>query len=270
MKVSYSKISSFKMCPYQYYLRYVKGLKTKFNLDPANALVLGTAMHTGIEKSTLEAIKQYYSNYPSATPLMINEAIKLEVMIEKVKKVLGLNRNHQFELNITDNDFTGFIDLLVEVDRYKDIDNNTKISYEIYDFKYSNNKDSYLDSAQLHLYAYYFEKLNPGKVIDSMYFVFIPKVNLKQEEFETIEEYRERLIKECEKQKIDIVLVDYDTNKVIEFFIDTKHCIECKNFDKNPSRLCNWCEFKRYCQSNEVDDGNIIYPVDKKEEENNG
>lgn len=256
MKVSYSRISTFKQCPYQYYLKYIKGLKTKFNLDPKNALALGTAAHTGIEKNdAAEAIKNYYSNYPTATEAMVNEAIKLEMVINKANSVLPRG---EYETNIVDDDFTGFIDLLVKVDE------NT---FDLYDFKYSNNVKNYLGSAQLHLYKFYFEKLNQGKHIRNMFFVFIPKVNLKQEEEEDVEAYRKRLVDECAKQEIKIVKVDYDANKVIGFLLDTKHCVECKEFNKNPSSFCFFCDFKQYCTSNGKNDGNIIYPEEEIEDQ---
>lgn len=254
MKVSYSRIGTFKQCPFQYKLRYIDGLKTKFNLDPSNALVLGTAVHSGIEKrNVLEAIKSYYSNYPSVTPLMVDEAIKLEIVVEKAIEKLP---EGEYELLLEDDDFKGFIDMLVKVDE------NT---YDLYDFKYSNNIKNYMESGQLHVYKYWFEKLNPTKKIRNLYFVFIPKVKLKKDEYEDIENYRKRLIDECEKQEIKIESVNYNPNKVIEFLLDTKECIECKDFNKNKSNLCYWCDFKNYCQSNGEKDSNIIYPEIKEE-----
>lgn len=249
MQVSYSRIGTFKQCPYQYYLRYIKGLKTKFNLDSTNALVLGTAVHTGIEKrDVIEAIKSYYSNYPSVTPLMVNEAIKLEILVDKAIRELPTG---EYELELNDDDFKGFIDMLVEVEPNV---------YDLYDFKYSNNVKNYLESGQLHVYKYWFEKLNPSKRIRKLHFVFIPKVKLKQDEYETIENYRERLIAECEKQEINIVPIEYDYNKVIEFLLNTKQCVECTDFDKNKSKLCYWCDYRKYCQSEGKEDSNIIYP----------
>ena len=105
MKVSYSRISTFKQCPYQYKLIYIDKLKTKFNMDPSNALVLGTAIHTGIEKNKLEAIMYYYSNYPTATPLMVDEAIKLEIMVDKAKQAIPVG---EYEVCLSDDDFIGF------------------------------------------------------------------------------------------------------------------------------------------------------------------
>lgn len=256
MQVSYSRVGTFNQCPFKYKLLYIDKLKTKFNLDPTNALVLGTAVHTGIEKrDVIEAIKSYYSNYPSVTPLMIDEAIKLEVLIDKAIKQLpeGI-----YELELNTDDFKGFIDMLVEVEPNV---------YDLYDFKYSNNINNYLTSGQLHIYKYFFEALNPNKKIRNMFFVFIPKVKLKREEDEDDTSYRERLIAECEKQEIRIEPIEFNYKKVIEFLLDTKHCVESKDFNKNPSKLCYWCDFKNYCNSDGKLDGNIIYPEKEKESE---
>lgn len=251
MRMSYSRVETFVGCPYKFKLKYIDGLKTKFNLDPTNALALGTAMHEGIEKDVESAIQSYYSNYPTATPLMINEAIKLEMMVGKAKDVLGDRlRTGQFEVEINHPDFIGFIDLLVPVEPNV---------YDIYDFKYSNNVENYLDSKQLHLYKYFFEQTTGMKVRD-LAFVFIPKVKVKQEENEDIKEYRRRLIEECEKHEIRIVPIEYDTGKVIDFMLDVKHCIECKSYDKKPQKLCYFCDYKQYCQSDGKLDGSIIYP----------
>lgn len=260
MKLSYSRIDTFKLCPYKYKLIYIDKLKTKFNLDPTNALVLGTAIHTGIEKNVLEAIKGYYSNYPSVTPLMINEAIKLEIMIEKAKAILPKG---EYERCLDDEDYIGYMDLL----HYVYTDENGIEWYDLYDFKYSNNVDNYLNSGQLHLYKYYFEKLNPGKKIRNLNYVIVPKVKLKQEEDEDISKYRERLIKECEAQNIQIIPIEYNIQKVIDFLTDSKHCIECQDFNKKPNKFCFFCDFKKYCESDGKLDSNIIYPKKIEESE---
>lgn len=254
MKLSHSRVETFKKCPYQYKLRYIDGLTTKFNLDPTNALALGTAMHEGIEKDVESAIQSYYSNYPTATPLMVNEAIKLEVMVAKAKETLGsLLENGRFEVKIDHPDFVGFIDLLVPVEG----ESNT---FDIYDFKYSNNVDSYLGSSQLHLYKHFFEQTTRAKV-RNLGFIFIPKVKLKLEDGEELSEYRQRLVEECKKHEISIVHIErYDPIKVIDFLLDAKHCIECEDYDKNPTKLCYWCDYQQYCKSDGKLDGRIIYP----------
>ena len=80
MQVSHSRISTFVQCPFKFDLRYNQKLGTIFNCDPQNALVLGHALHTGIEKGVEAAISEYYSSYPIIDDLHVNEAIKLDVL----------------------------------------------------------------------------------------------------------------------------------------------------------------------------------------------
>lgn len=192
MKVSHSRVGCFTQCPFKFDLIYNKELKTIFNCDPQNALVLGHAMHTGIEKDVESAINEYYSAYPIIDDLHINEAIKLRHLIPRVKAILP---SGEHEVKIEDEDYIGFIDLLVHVNDAYNEDESSWVDfgdgkglqkpleyqeYDIYDFKYSNNVDGYMESEQLHLYKYYFEKTNPGKKIRNLYFVFIPKTMIRQ------------------------------------------------------------------------------------------
>lgn len=252
MQVSHSRISTFLSCPYKYDLKYNKKWETIFNCDPQNALVLGHALHTGIEKDVDEAIKEYYSAYHIIDDLHINEAIKLKYLIPKVKEILpeGLH-----EVKIEDEDYVGFIDLLVPLD--------TEEVYDIYDFKYSNNVDHYLESEQLHLYKYYFEKTNPGKRIRNLYFVFVPKTMIRQKKTEDLYQFRKRIINELESKSVQIEQVEYDIDKVIDFLTKTKHCIECENYEKNSTKLCDWCEFKEYCEKGEM---TMILPKNERVE----
>lgn len=278
MQVSYSRVSTFTNCPYQFKLRYLDKLEPIFNLDPANALVLGTAMHTGIEEDVLTAIKGYYSNYPSVTPAMINEAIKLEVMIEKARQVLPKGI---YELKLETEDFVGYIDLLVKVDEkrkilvpsgrinpntgevmgYEKEDYQMNEIYDLYDFKYSNNVKNYLGSGQLHIYKSFFEMLNPGKQIRNLYYVFIPKVKEKPEENEDIDAYRTRLKQLCQEAEINITRIDYNPLKTVEFLLNTKRMVEATEYPKTPNNLCYWCDYKNYCQS----DGKNMTGLKRKE-----
>jgi len=88
MQVSHSRIECFHSCPRKFQLRYLDELKTIPDDKPDNALYLGTALHTGLEKGVEEAIQQYYSNYPIITDEHIHEAMKLEVMIPKAKQMV--------------------------------------------------------------------------------------------------------------------------------------------------------------------------------------
>lgn len=256
MQVSYSRISTYEKCPYQFKLRYRDKLETIFNCDPQNALVLGHALHTGIEKDVATAIEEYYSAYPIIGDAHVTEAMKLEHLIPRVK---GLLPEGQHEVKIETSDFVGFIDLLVPVGKglWLDApDGPMECDYcDIYDFKYSNNVANYMDSAQLHLYKYFFELTNPGKRIRNLYFVFVPKCQLRQKyknktnpRDETLYEFRKRCMKDLESKEITVKRIDYDPNKVIEYLISTKHCIEDTEYIKNPTRLCDWCEYQPYCE----------------------
>lgn len=243
MQASHSRISTFVSCPFKFDLIYKQELKTIFNCDPQNPLILGHALHTGIEKDVDAAIEEYYSAYPVIDDLHVNEAIKLKYLIPRVKALLP---EGEHEVKIENEDFVGYIDLLVPVD---------ESIYDIYDFKYSNNVDHYMESEQLHLYKYYFELLNPGKKIRNLKYVFIPKTMIRQKQKpveESLFAFRKRIIEELEKKQIQIVPVEYDSTKVIDFLTNTKHCIESEYYEKNPTKLCDWCEFKNYCEKGET------------------
>ena len=283
MQLSYSRISTYEKCPYQFKLRYLDGLQTIFNCDPQNALVLGHALHTGIEKDVQAAISEYYSAYPVIRDAHVTEAMKLEYLIPKVKALLP---DGEHEVKIETPDFVGFIDLLVPVEdicgscEYMEeccsvfcgekCQFNSQEYYDIYDFKYSSNVKSYMESAQLHLYKYFFELTNPGKRIRNLYFVFIPKCNLKMKyknktnpRDETIYEFRKRCMADLEAKKIIINKVDYEPNKVIDYLISSKHCIEETEYSKNENRLCDWCEYQSYCQKGQE---YMILPENHKRE----
>lgn len=236
MQVSYSRVGTFLSCPYKWKLSYKDRWTTLPTDDPQSPLVLGHALHTGIEKDTRTAIREYFSAYPIIDDRHINEAIKIENLIPKVKDIIPAG---QHEVKLECEDFIGFIDLLVPVD---------EDTFDIYDFKYSNNVDHYMESGQLHVYKYFFERLNPGKRIRNLYFLFIPKTMIRQKKTEDLYQFRTRLLDTLSNMYPDIKQVQYQPNKVMEFLLDTKHMVECTKFEKNPTRLCDWCDYKDYCQ----------------------
>lgn len=248
MIVSHSRVECFESCPYRYDLRYNQEIRTIPPDNADNALFLGTALHTGLEKDVDAAIHEYFMNYPVINDNHINEAMKLEVMIQKAKKICpdGLN-----EVKIEDPDFVGFIDLLSPARTEQKLGGEHQVIpnvYDLYDFKYSNNTAKYMKSPQLHLYKYFFEKNNPGKIIRNMYFLIVPKVNIKQSKKEDLFQFRQRIQEELDKAEPKLVQVEYDPEKVIQFLLSTKGMLEAKDFPKNTSWLCNYCEYKDYCQ----------------------
>lgn len=224
-------------------MHYLDRIKTDNPTEADNALVLGTALHTGIEKDVKTALEQYFMSFPIIDDSHINEAIKLEYLIPKAKTILP---SGEYEVEIKDHNFIGYIDLLAPATIFKrgvEIPNQ----YDIYDFKYSNNVDYYKTSRQLHLYKYFFERCNPGKKIRNLYFLFVPKVNIKKGKTEDLESFRQRIwdkLQECEIQKVQI---DFDYEKVLDFLFQIKAVSETTKYPQNQGWFCRYCEFEEYC-----------------------
>lgn len=228
-------------------MRYCDRIQTIKSDEPDNALFLGTALHTGIEKGVEAAVNEYFMQYPVITDAHINEAMKLEVMIPKAKAKIP---DGEFEVKIDHEDFVGFIDLLAPVTsgtrlggEYQELPG----VYDMYDFKYSNNTSKYQNSVQLHLYKYFFEKTNPGKKIRNLSYLCVPKVNIKQKKTETLGQFRQRIQEELKTAEPNLVQVEYDQNKVLDWMFNVKHTIEAVDFPKNQSWLCRYCEYADYC-----------------------
>ena len=253
MQFSHSRVECFKQCPYKYKLRYIDKIKTLDDYDPQDPLKIGTAIHECIQQDIKKAIKNYYMQYPIINDLHVNEALKMFYMGNKARNLLPLE-NAKYEVKLECDKFIGYIDMLVP---------NEDGTFDIYDFKYSNNIDKYMDSNQLHLYKYYSEKLLNIK-IKKLYFVFIEKTMIRQKKTEDLREFRLRLKSTLENMNVQIKEVLYDSNKVIEFINDEIDLIECNDYIKNTSKLCDWCEYKEFCENKE--DINMILPSTKRVE----
>lgn len=226
MKWSYSKAELLKQCPYKFKLRYIDKIETVPNQDFNNPLYLGTCLHKAIETNFETAKVEFYKNFYSSNDLIENELIKIEYLINKLDLPIG-----QHEILIENNFYKGYIDFIDE-------DNN------LYDFKYSNNIDNYLESGQLHVYKYYYEKIK-GKKINKLYYLFFPKTFIRQKKTETIEQFRNRLKDTLKELEIKQIEIPYNQEKVKEFIKITENIPT--DFYKNPNQFCDFCEYKDYC-----------------------
>jgi phage nucleotide-binding protein len=233
-------------------LKYIDKLEVLPDYEPNNALIVGTALHTGIEKDVKTAIDWYYSQYPIITDLHIEEAIKLEAIIPKCKAVLP---SGIYEEKIENENFIGFMDLLVPVENG---------IYDLYDFKYSNNVKNYLESGQLHEYKYFFEKTT-GNKIRKMYFLFAPKVAIRLKKTETQEQFRMRLKAELKDKEPQLVEIPFNSDKVSCFIADVAELEQATTFEKSPSRLCDWCVYKNFCENG---DETMILPKNERRQNN--
>ena len=242
MQCSYSRLDTFQKCAYKYKLRYIDQIKTIPPTESDNALVIGQALHTGIQKGVETAIQEYYMSYPVIDDGHINEALKLEYLIPLASAELPPG---QYEVEIVNDDFHGFIDLLAPVTMFRGA--SAPNLYDIYDFKYSNNVSNYEKSAQLHLYKYFFELCNPGKRIRNLYYVFVPKVSIKQKKDEDLTEFRNRLTDELKQCVVRVAPQEYNGTVVTNWLIGVKKLMEATDFKKTPSYLCRFCEYEEFC-----------------------
>lgn len=275
-RFGYSAVSTFEQCPKRYKLQYIDGLKTIPADDTSNALILGTALHMGIETDVETAVDWYLNSYPIITDAHVNEEIKLRYWIPKVKEYLppGIH-----EAAVIDDNFIGTLDYLAPAVREVASSGNYSCdecqdelcssaysgycpcgntyehipdTYDLYDFKYSNNWLRYQHSRQLHLYKYYYEKTHPGKHIRKMYFIFIPKIQIRQKKTEELYQFRRRLRSELEKAEFRVEEVQYDPQMVIDHLELTQKIMQCQDFPENTSKLCSWCQYETYCMEGET------------------
>ncbi len=244
MIYSFSRMETFLSCPYKFKLRYIDKLETLQDFDKAdNALILGTAMHHAIEQDSESAINEYLNSYPVVTDDMETEAVKIELLSQKVKDMISSEGLFEFKIDL--DWFVGYVD-------YIDTKNGILL-----DFKYSNNEKHYLSSPQIHVYRYLLEKYY-GLEFKRIGYLFIPKMKDCKGDFESVQIYRNHLADELEKAVPYKSYVTYDENKAKKF-LKTIELIESeKDFPKKENRLCWFCEYKEYCQSEGKEDFMIL------------
>lgn len=251
MRFSFSRVETYKNCPYQFKLRYIDKLETLPDYDdPANPLIVGTALHHGIEKGVEEAIEEYFNSYPIISDGHINEAMKLRALIPKVRELIS--DSGEFEVTLSEEGFIGYIDYL---DREKSI---------LLDFKYTtekNLKEKYLKSPQIHVYRDYLKKLT-GYEVQRIGYLFVPKISIRQKKTETLRTFRERLEEELSNAQPRIEYVGFSQKKADEFQELIKEIENAQEFPKNQTRLCDWCDYQDYCRKGE--DYMIKLPENKR------
>ena len=242
MRYSYSNISTFSQCPRKWKYQYVDRLKTIQDTAPDNALWLGLALHKGIEMWNVQAgLDEYISHYNVITDQNINWMIQLEYQLSNVLELLPKGGEHEIEITLPD--FVGYVDYVCDG--------------VLYDFKFSNNIDNYLVSPQLSIYKHYLSIVRPDMVVKNTKFVFIPKIKIRQKKTESLIEFRKRLMENLEASEIKFIEVPYSKDSITQFEECCQRLNGIDNFPKNETRLCEYCKFKQYCQS----DGKIDWMI---------
>lgn len=243
MQYSHSRVECHISCPYKYKLRYVDHMKLIPAFEPDDVFICGNTIHLGAETDLKTAIDWYYSNYPIITNEHINEIIKFEYLIPKIHELLTELNVYKKEFKISTPRFVGIIDLIIK---------NEDGTVDVFDYKYSNNIEHYAKSPQLHLYKYYLEQI--GFKVKNLGFIFIPKISIKQKNTETLYQFRKRLMDELKSHHIRAMPIQFDKGKVIEFLNGIIDIKEDEEYQRNPSTLCDWCDYKKLClEENDVD-----------------
>lgn len=235
MRYSFSMVDLFRQCPFKWFLRYGKKVKIEDDFKPDHPFKIGHLLHDSIELGLDTAINNYYSKFPIIDNPHVEEVIKISKLYPEYINMIPSGEN---EYKLLTDDFIGYIDLLVK---------NNDGTYDIWDFKYSNNIDHYKNSMQLHIYKYYFEKIT-GKKVKNLKYLFVPKVSLKKD-FETPSaEFRKQLNEELEKVHPEVVEIKFNSDKVKEYF-EIINQIEdpTTKLKKNVGGQCWWCEYEDVC-----------------------
>lgn len=223
-RYSYSRVDLWHKCPYHYKERYIDKLIEMPKLDANSPLILGHALHKGLESGEKAMEQDYFDSYPLITNDQVNEMMKLQILLPKVNDILdnfeGCKFQHEYP--IITKDFIGFADLIITA---------PDGTSTVIDFKYSNHVENYLESGQLHLYKYYLEKL--GFNIKHLGYIFIPKTGIKQKQTESLYQFRKRLIEEVSKSKPELVPIKYDQMNVLYFQNTIKEIEAATEFPKN-------------------------------------
>lgn len=237
MKYSYSNVSTFSQCPYRWFLQYKERLKTIPETNADNPLWLGLGLHKGIECGVEAGIAEYMSHYNVLTDQNVNWILQLEYQIPRVINLLPKGGEHELEIDLPE--YKGFIDYVC--------------GDTLFDFKFTNNADNYRSSPQLSIYKYYLEKVRPDIHINNLKYIIVPKINIRQKEKakppESIMEFRSRLQEHLEASEIQIIEVEYDEDSISQFIGCCQQLETVDKFPKNVTKLCNWCNFQRYCES---------------------
>lgn len=238
---SYSAVSAYANCPRRYWYQYLSDYTPLPDQEPTNALILGNTLHLGLETDPETALKWYADQYYIWTDLHENEKIKLEFYIALGHDYLPVGEN---EVTVTtEGKYRGKIDLVTE---------NDDGTVDVWDAKYANPRsaDRYLDSAQLPIYAFYYERMT-GRKVNRLRYAIFPKVAIRQKKTEDIMQFRKRLRDTLADQAVIEFDVPYDKGKVVEHWETYGQAVQDTEYPPNRTKLCDWCPFQLHCETGE-------------------
>ena len=241
IKLSASSIGTYEKCPKKYHYHYIE--KPDIPKQDWSHLEFGKCLHRALELFHLDLMKNIKSpdEYSLAMRLSFIEALK-EFDVELLKPELPTAKNilqkyldtiHQnglpkvvsvelpFQFKIQGLELKGFIDRIDQIGTGK---------YKVVDYK-TNKNPKYLNNFQLLLYALAVKNHFPdAEEIMGSY------VLLKHD---------------C--KTMDWVFKKQDIKNTIDKILKVGKDIETDTlWEKKPSALCNWCDYKDICQNSWV------------------
>ena len=79
----------------------------------------------------------------------------------------------------------------------------------------------------------------------------VPKSKCKKIKGEDLQSYRKRLLLDLQTLNPELVPIQYDSNMVIRFLLETKSMLEADTYKQRKGFLCKYCEFQVYCEKGE-------------------
>ena len=238
-KISFSRVECWKDCPRKFRFRYIDKIPTEPDYSATNPLILGSTLDRGLEHGMEEAEKYYWSQYHVASDEGETELMKIEHWLKILRPKF---KNGKFQTKIETDNFIGFADY---------IEDNLLV-----DLKYSNNTEKYADSPQIHVYA---SMLDPRP--EYLGYVCVPKTGIRQKKFkpatgkkkkdtpgEDIQDFRRRVMKELNDMEVQYIWVEYDPEKVDQFWKDAEAMQKDRTWDPNHGDGCKWCDYSHICE----------------------
>ena len=74
-------------------------------------------------------------------------------------------------------------------------------------------------------------------------------------------QFRKRLQQTLEQQELKLIKVNYEINKIEQFYKEIKTLDQDKEFKKNETKLCQWCDYCKFCKEGE---DYMLIPENKK------
>lgn len=233
---SYSRVDTFVKCPKKFEFKYVKEIEVDVDLVEDSPLLLGKCMDAGLEHGVRAALDYYDSQFPYLSQKKVWETLKLEYWIKRLRPHF---KDGQFQIALETDYYKGFADW------YKD--------GHLVDFKYANpkNADIYRTSPQLHLYCDIMRR--QGYEVKDLTYVVIPKTFIREKKTESPAMFRTRLLETLDSLEPILIKVDFNPDYIYEFSrnIDRiKIATLNEEYPAKPSKLCDWCEYKDFCEAN--------------------